>query len=73
LSATADVVFGTKNTFNAAIEVNASTLLKADNKALLITNRLTNLETDVTTLKNSPVVVNNNVTNVNMAVLFLFT
>lgn len=73
LSATADVVFGTKNTFHAAAEVNASVLLKADNKALEVTNRLTNLENDVTTLKNSPVVVSNNVTNVNMAVLFMFT
>jgi hypothetical protein len=69
LSATADVVFGTKNTFHAAAEVNASVLLKAENKVLEVTNRLTSLDKSLASLTQGVFYLGEQVTKLEMASL----
>jgi type VI secretion system VgrG family protein len=71
LSATADVVFGTKNTFHAAAEINASVLLKAENKVLEVTNRLTSLDKSLLSLTQGVFYLGEQVTKLEMASLHM--
>jgi hypothetical protein len=73
LSATADVVFGTKNTFHAATEVNAHAGVKARVAATRLDNRLTAIENDVTSIQNKSLDLENAVTSLHSSVLHLIT
>lgn len=73
LSATADVVFGTKNTFHAAAEVNASVGVKARMAATRLDNRLTAIESDVMSIQNKSLELENAVTSLHSAVIHVIT
>lgn len=73
LSATADVVFGTKNTFHAAAEVNAHVGVKARMAATRLDNRLTAIESDVMSIQNKSLELENAVTSLHSAVIHVIT